>query len=166
MSIEIAINAIGDAYALLPAQMRSAAATRFLVAAGLQESRLEHRWQVLEGGWKGPARGLWQFERGGGVDGVLTHPASRYWAYAVCRHFGLTPTPGAVWRELERNDVLAAAFARLLLFTDPYRIPTDEEGAWKAYALRLWRPGALRRQKAELRAKWTQNWAAACKAVP
>lgn len=164
--ISSALDAIGSACLLLPEQMRGADATRFLIAAGLQESRLEHRWQVLDGGRKGPARGLWQFEQGGGVKGVLTHPASRYWAHQVCAHFNIAPTPSAVWMELERNDVLAAAFARLLLFTDPKRIPTDEDDAWQAYAKRLWRPGALRRQPRGIREKWARNWAAACEAVP
>ena len=38
--------------------------------------------------------------------------------------------------------MLAAAAARLLLFTDPKRLPQlgDEAGAWALY-LRVWRPG-------------------------
>ena len=50
-----------------------------LLAIGLQESRLTHRRQI-----GGPARGLWQFERGGGVAGVLRHAASRDHALSVC----------------------------------------------------------------------------------
>ena len=40
------------------------------------------------------------------------------------------------------NDMLAAAMARLLLWTDPAPLPQvgDIEGSWNYYA-RLWKPG-------------------------
>ena len=46
---------------------------------------------------------------------------------------------------LEHDDVLAAAFGRLLLWTDPRAPPAvgDESGAWALY-LRCWRPGKPR----------------------
>ena len=45
-------------------------------------------------------------------------------------------------KQSEWDDVLAAAFARLLLFTDPAKLPKlgDADGAWQLY-LRTWRPG-------------------------
>jgi hypothetical protein len=48
----------------------------------------------------------------------------------------------AVWAALERDDVLAAAFARLLLWTDACPLPAlgDWAGGWDYY-LRTWRPG-------------------------
>lgn len=51
-------------------------------------------------------------------------------------------TATAIWRALELDDLLAAAAARLLLFTDPRRLPElgDEKGGWNLY-LRTWRPG-------------------------
>jgi hypothetical protein len=115
-----------------------------LVGIGLQESRFAHRRQLVGNPPRptGPARGYWQFERGGGCAGVLTHPASRYWMYRVCGMRGCKPTAHALWVAIEQDDVLAAAAARLLLFTDPRRLPAvgDEAGAWALY-MRVWRPG-------------------------
>lgn len=133
------------ALALLPGAMDTPDARVLLTAIALQESGLAHRWQIVDPARpqvKGPARGLLQFERGGGCTGVLTHPASRYWMHAVCRARGVEPNPRALWLALDRDDVLAAAAGRLLLFTDPKRLPgaDDEAGAWRYY-LRNWRPG-------------------------
>lgn len=132
-----------DQYALTPAlaQMPDRLDTpeaRVLVhAIGLQESRYRHRRQI-----RGPARGLYQFELGGGVAGVLRHPASAALASAVCASRGVEPKPKAVYGRLEHDDVLAAAFARLLLWTDPQPLPAigRADDAWRYY-LRTWRPG-------------------------
>jgi len=134
---EIRERAIAPALALLPARMNSAAAEVQMLAIGLQESRFEHRRQI-----GGPARGFWQFEQGGGVRGVLRHHSSREHAQAVCRARSVIATESAVYAALEHDDVLAAAFARLLLWTDPKPLPAigDEQGAWDLY-LRVWRPG-------------------------
>lgn len=147
--------AINPALALLPAAMDSAEARVMLLAIGLQESRFEHRYQVVQGrpGAKGPARGFWQFERGtresrGGVWGVYLHPASRYWLSAACAARGVAFEPAAIWQAVEHDDVLAAALARLLLFTDAKRLPAvgDAAAAWDLYARRTWRPGKPHRQ--------------------
>lgn len=123
--------------ALLPARWDTPEARVMLLAIGLQESRFVHRRQI-----KGPARGFWQFEQGGGVRGVLEHPASRRFALEVCEAREVTPAPVEVYRRLEHDDLLAAAFARLLLYTDPRPLPrlrrADE--AWDYYE-RNWRPG-------------------------
>ncbi len=109
----------------------------------------------------GPARGLWQFERGGGVAGVLGHRASIGLAGALCAWRGVLAGSTEVHAALEHDDVLAAGFARLLLWTDPKPLPADEEGAWALY-LRTWRPGAYTRgseaERARLRAKWGEQW--------
>lgn len=134
---KIRASAIAPALALLPARMNSPAAEVMLLAIGLQESRLTHRRQI-----GGPARGLWQFERGGGVRGVLLHPASREHAAKVCAARGVEPSEAAVYNALEHDDVLAAAFARLLLWTDPLPLPAPgrADAGWNLY-LRTWRPG-------------------------
>lgn len=139
---KVAMPAIDAGLALLPGAMDTPAARVMLLAIGLQESRFTHRAQVVNGGGKGPARGLWQFERGGGCAGVVRHNASRYWAASVCKARGVAFDPLAIWRALETDDVLAAAAARLLLFTDPKRLPAvgDSQGAWDLY-IRVWRPG-------------------------
>lgn len=130
-------TAILPALALLPAKMDTPAARVMLLAIGLQESRFVHRRQI-----GGPARGFWQFEQGGGVRGVLTHPASAALARQVCEVRGVAPTTAAVYAQLENDDVLGAAFARLLLWTDPKSLPAigDADAAWALY-LRTWRPG-------------------------
>lgn len=143
------LDSIDAALDLLPRAMTSDAARVMLYAIGLQESRFEHRFQVVQGrpGAKGPARGLWQFERGGGCKGVVNHPASRYWMHQVCQARGVAFNATAIWNAIETDDVLAAAAARLLLFTDPKRLPApdDADGAWNLY-IRTWRPGRPHRK--------------------
>jgi hypothetical protein len=134
---EILRNVITPALALLPPKMRDDRAAVMLLAIGLQESRFTTRVQV-----SGPARGYWQFERGGGVRGVLQHHASELPAGMVCYTRGVAPNAHAVYAQLEHDDVLAAALARLLLFTDPKPLPAigNVDEAWALYA-RVWRPG-------------------------
>lgn len=138
----ILADAIAPAMRMLPAQMDSAPARVMLLAIGLQESRLTARCQIVNGGGRGPARGLWQFERGGGCAGIVRHSASRYWTAEACKARGVEFSAAGIWSALETDDILAAACARLLLFTDPKRLPAigDEAGAWALY-LRTWRPG-------------------------
>ena len=139
---EVVMQAVFPALADLPPKFYTPAALQLMLAIGLQESKLMSRWQVLNGGRKGPARGLWQFEQGGGVKGVLSHDATKDLATQACKRRGVAPVPAAVWGELEHDDVLAATFARLLLWTDPRTLPApnDTEGGW-AYYERNWRPG-------------------------
>lgn len=164
---------IHEALALLPANMGRPAAVCIQLAIAGQEADFHHRWQVIDRRRpevRGPARGLWQFERGGGVRGVLTHPATREHAYRICRLRGVEPGAAAVHPALESDDLLAAAFARLLMWTDAYRLPVlgDEEGAWQMY-LRTWRPGAYERvtqtERALLRRKWAGYYAQALREV-
>lgn len=138
-----AVDQILEGLSLLPGRMTSGEAITMLLAIGLQESRLTHRFQIVAGkpGAKGPARGWWQFEKGG-VRGVLRHKASQYWAHGICRARGVEPETETVWAALEHDQVLAAGIARLLLFTDPRRLPAvgDADAAWDLY-IRCWRPG-------------------------
>lgn len=135
---EITKTGIEPALALLPEKMDTPAARVLLLAIGLQESRFLYRRQLGDG----PARGLWQFERGGGVRGVLTHPASREYAYRICAARGVDPVAAVVHPALEADDVMAAAFARLLMWTDAWRLPAvgDTQAGWEMY-IRTWRPG-------------------------
>lgn len=108
-----------------------------LAIAG-QESAWEYRLQV-----GGPARSFWQFEKGGGVRGVLTHPASRDKIRAACKELGVSFDEATVYHDMADNDILAACMARLLLFTDPRALPAvgEVEEGWNYY-FRNWRPGA------------------------
>ena len=146
---QITKTGINPALALLPANMDTPQARVMLLAIGLQESRFEHRYQVVQGkpGAKGPARGFWQFELGsaasrGGVWGVFLHEASNKLLKKIAAERGAAQSPTNIWQAIETDDVLAAAVARLLLWTDPKPLPKlgDAEGAWQLY-LRTWRPG-------------------------
>lgn len=133
---QIRASAIAPALVLLPMKMANHSAEVLLLAIGLQESRLTHRRQI-----NGPARGLWQFERGG-IRGVLEHKASRPYALALCKAREVEASVGAVYAALEHDDVLAAGIARLLLWTDAKPLPAvGEFGAAWDYYLRTWRPG-------------------------
>lgn len=133
----IARHVLPTAYSLLPPQMASPQATAMLMAIGWQESRFTHRRQI-----NGPARGYWQFERDGGVRAVLEHPSSQVAAVGVLDVLGYPPQPGAIYEALEHHDVLAACWARLLLWTSPRLLPDAERhvDGWLIY-LATWRPG-------------------------
>lgn len=155
-------NDIRQGLALLQPQLGTRPARVLLHAINLQENPQRYEQQV-----GGPARGDYQFERGGGVKGVMTHAASQGMARDVCAARGVAFDAEAIYRAIGYDPILAAAFARLLLWTDPkpLPLPADEPGAWALY-LRTWRPGAYARQPEELRAKFKRNHAAALKAVP
>lgn len=134
---EITTNGINPALALLPTNMDTPRARVMLLATGLQESRFEHRRQV-----RGPARGFWQFEEGGGVFGAMRHEASRDHLRRLCELRKVPWTARAIWQAIEHDDVLAAGLARLLYWTDALALPeTDDEHASWALYLRTWRPG-------------------------
>jgi hypothetical protein len=141
------LDSIDAGLALLPAAMSSPQARVMLYAIGLQESRFTARRQIVGGKPIGPAKGFWQFERGGGCKGVVIHPASRYWMHRVCVTQNMPFNATAIWNAVETNDMLAAAAARLLLFTDPKKLPAldDAAGAWNLY-VRTWRPGKPHRK--------------------
>lgn len=128
---------------MLPAKLNTREARVMQLAIGAQESRFRTRIQQARGGGIGPARGYWQFERSGGVTGVLKHPASAAMAREVCAIRGVAPQPRAVWTWLGQDDLLGAAFARLLLYTDPRPLPAlgNSGEAWDYY-LENWKPGA------------------------
>lgn len=148
-------------------------AEAMLLAIAKQESDLTHRWQVIDRrrpDVKGPARGLWQMERGGGVKGVLTHSSSAVMAHKMCRERGVDGNnQTAVWVALETDDILAAMLARLLLWTDWRSLPTDSSPAAAARAFEIyefvWRPGALKRDYTNLRNKFLENYRQAWGAV-
>lgn len=143
-----------QSFAIISESFDSPAARAMLWAVGRQEGRMEHRRQI-----GGPARGLWQFERGGGVKGVLTHKASKFHAIALCKARDIEPTALAVYAALADDDILACGFARLLLYTDPASLPPPRpalaQTAW-AYYKRNWRPGKPHRQT------WDKFWKEAC----
>lgn len=135
-------TSLKEALSLLPSNMDSIHARVQLLATGLQESRLTHRYQIIDGGGKGPARGILQFERGGGVKGVMTHEATKKHVERVCEIRGVPFDRDTVWQRLEFDDVLAFALGRLLYWADPKPLPPlgNAQAAWDCY-ISAWRPG-------------------------
>ena len=146
------------AYSLLPEPMHSKEATAMLLAIGLQESKFQARRQLP----KGPARGFWQFERAGGVAGVLNHRSTQKYIRRVlgslCYPIGIDDY--ACHTAIEHNDVLACCFARLLLWTLPDPLPgrLAVDKAWHVYA-DAWRPGKPHPET------WAENYALAWEIV-
>jgi hypothetical protein len=134
-------------------------ARRTLLAFSLQEvgAGLSARYQNSPSTQPGPARGFWQFETAG-VTGVFSHQASRDLLRAVCDRCTVVHQVNAIWRALEGHDTLAAAVARLLLWTHPQALPSTESQAWDQYMF-LWRPGRPHPQR------WAGHWAAASSSV-
>jgi len=130
-------TAIEPGLLLLPANMRHPLAKVEMLAIALQESRCKHRRQI-----NGPARGYWQFEQGGGVRGVLNHPASKAHIQNVLTmlDYPLAIDSTGCYVAIEHNDMLAACFARLLLWTLPTAMPATAEQGWDTY-IAAWRPG-------------------------
>lgn len=132
-------NALDPALRLLPAKLDSPAARAMVIAICLQESRLQYRHQV-----NGPAVGYAQMEQGGGVRGVLTHAASKPLIQVVLKALDYSPDADALdcYVAIQHNDILAAAFARLLLWTIPQALPAQSAAGsgWTQY-VEAWRPG-------------------------
>lgn len=153
---EVIGSALVPAFAILPMPMDSPVARALLLAIGLQESEFKVRRQYASG----PARGFWQCEKGGGVKGVVTNKVTA----AHCRNLSLARNVpfdiDAIYGSLERDDVLAAGVARLILFADPRPLPPMDDPAltWACY-LRNWRPGKPRPED------WPENQRSAMAAV-
>lgn len=136
--------AIEPALTLLPVKMTGG--YKLLTAIALQESGLVHRRQI-----NGPARGFFQFEQIG-IDGVETHPATAKYSTEV--RLALSIERDEVYEAIRYNDVLAAAYARLLLWRHPKPLPLTQAKAWDYY-INLWRPGKPHPKR------WAKAWVAA-----
>lgn len=165
-------TAIVPALGLIDRRLDSPAARAMLVCVALQESGLTARRQILDAGrpwWQsrpGPARGLWQFERQGGVYGVIvrnstakaiTHPALKELLYPYDDY---PNDVSLVFDAIVHNDVLAAVLARALLYTVPHPLPgrMDADVGWGQY-LSAWRPGKPHKST------WADNYRRAWAAV-
>ena|SRR5690554_140479 len=141
------LKAIDCALCVLPDPMDTPEARVMLLAIGFQESRFKHRRQLVGNPPRptGAAKSFWQAEQAGGmVRGLLNYHSARVrdLATGLCMVRGVSPDTRTVWDAIEHDDVLAAGLARLLLWTDPHRLPAvgDAQGAWDLY-IRTWRPG-------------------------
>lgn len=149
MTPEILLHAVIDpALGLLDRRLDTPEADAMLIAIALQESGLAARVQVLDAGkpwWQsrpGPAHGLWQFERGGGVTAVMGNAATKAIVDPVITQLNYPFDRTIIHDAIIHNDLLAAVFARALLYSAPWPLPGPDsptEG-WRQY-LWAWRPG-------------------------
>lgn len=127
-------------------------AARFMLAIALQESGLAHRRQVVAGGAEeGPASSLWQFEKGGGCKGVLTHSSVSERMKRICEYYNVKADPASLWEAMRYQDIVAAAAARLLIYTLPKGLPLTAPDGWDQY-IAAWRPGKPHPST------WEDNW--------
>jgi hypothetical protein len=159
-------TAIIPALSLLNPKLDTPAARALLICIALQESGLRARRQMLEARdhwWEskpGKGHGFWQFERDGGVRGVLRHAAASAIVLPVIDAMLYPRDPYAVHEALIHNDILACVLARALLYSVPDAMPRPNEAdkGWSIY-LKAWRPG-----KAHPEA-WPENYRIAWEAV-
>ena len=128
------LTVLGD---VMGRPVASPEAEAMLLAIAIQESALRHRQQL-----GGPARGWWQFERAGGLAGVMAHARTRGPCEALCDALNLRFDQAALWDALPHSELLQVGLARLLLYSDAQPLPRlgDKAAAWQYY-LRVWRPG-------------------------
>lgn len=127
------------ALSMLPGKLDTSSARAMLLAIALQESdKLRARSQYHGG----PAHGFWQFERGGGVRGVLANAGTRAMLAPVLHTLVYPDDVDACYAAITHSDVLACCFARLLLWTVPGALPRMDEAdrGWSQYVAG-WRPG-------------------------
>jgi hypothetical protein len=130
-------------------------ARRIMLAIALQESGLKHRRQVGSGGDEdGPAASYWQFEKGGGCKGVLSHKLLAPPMRLICDAYNVQANAQAMWEAMRYQDIVAAAAARLLIYSLPGKLPTTAVQGWEQY-LSAWRPGKPHPET------WAGHWATA-----
>ena len=143
--------AVDESYLLLPQKLDSVFARRQQASIGWQESKYLTR--VQYGG--GPAHSYWQQEETGGIHGVMNFKADggkiAALARSVCHARGVPFVRHDVWKAMATDDVLGAAFCRLLMYTDAYPVPKTEKEGWEMY-LRPWRPGKPHPEE------WAASW--------
>jgi len=128
---------------LLPSNMDTPEARVMLLMIGLQESRFKHRRQI-----GGPAHGFYQFEKNGGVAGVMNHRSTKPIIDPILDSLEINKTKLEVYQAIVYNDALATIMARLLLWTVPRPMPdidSDPQLSWQYY-IDAWRPGRPHRE--------------------
>jgi hypothetical protein len=128
-------HVIPAAFSLLPDHMNQVEAKAMLLAIGMQESRFTCRVQLPNG----PAHGFWQFETGGVQAVIHSNQTILNPILSTLNYPMITPI---LYEAISHNDILAAIFARLLLWSVPISLPSREESAkgWNEYTF-AWRPG-------------------------
>jgi len=141
-------SVIEPALTLLDKSLDTIAARAMMLAIAQQESGLTARVQILDAGkpwWQsrpGPAHGWWQFERGGGVTAVMSNVTTKAIVDPVITQFCYPFDTAIIHDAIIHNDLLAAVFARALLYSAPWPLPGEQapDEGWRQY-LWAWRPG-------------------------
>ena len=121
-------------------------ARQMLLTIAGQEGDWRHRRQI-----GGPARSIWQGEKGGGMILAVHHAVTAKAARALLEAHDIgepdlgpwkMPTDTTIYEAMAWHDVVAAGLARLLLYTDPRALPKigQVQYAWDYYDS-VWRPG-------------------------
>jgi hypothetical protein len=129
----------------ISAPLDSAQARVMLLAIAGQESAWTDRIQIPGG----EARGFWQCEEGGAVNGVLLNDTLHSVLAKVGDLLSIDVAVSAtVFEAIAWNDALAYAVGRLALWADPHPLPAvgDINVAWDVYT-RVWRPGKPSRDR-------------------
>lgn len=146
------------AFQMLPYKMATRPALAFVLAAGYQESNLEHRKQI-----GGPALGFWGFEPGQDKawDGLLSRGDTGETLRIILKYMSYSEDTKA--DVLRHQDILAAVAARLLIWTHASPLPKEHEieGGYRQYDW-LWRPGEKRHE--DWRESWKMGWKLAAEA--
>lgn len=160
--LDVVNKAITSAFNALPVKMAGMQARLMLLAINLQEDPQQLRQQV-----GGPAKSLWQGEQGGGLcTGVFMHSATKRDAGNLATLRDVACDPHSIYLAIEKDDVLAAGLARLLLWSDPKPLPKlgAVREAFDLY-VSTWRPGAYHNgsegKRQSLWRKWQGNYAKA-----
>lgn len=114
-------------------------AKALMMAIAGQESAWTDRIQIPGG----QARGFWQCELEGAVDGVMLNDGMNAILAKVGALYSIdVDMASTVFEAIAWHDPLAYTVARLALWMDPQPLPAvgDLDGAWATY-LRVWRPG-------------------------
>jgi len=126
-----------------------------LMAIVGQEAAFQYRLQI-----GGPARSYWQFEKGGGVAGVMRNATTGKWARSVCAALDIPSDENTVYEAMAWSDHLATSMARFNLWLAPGALPAvgREDDAYNYY-VRQWAPGKPDKSR------WHPNYEAAMQAV-
>lgn len=108
-----------------------------LLSISGQEGNFKERVQI-----GGPARSYWQFERGGGLAGVMSHAQTAAWLHVVCDALDIEYTSATIFEAMAWNDHLAVTLARLNLWLVRGPLPAigSQAAAWGYYE-NQWSPG-------------------------
>ena len=124
------------AMALLPAHLTCAESKAMLIAIAMQSSQFSFRRELM-----GHDRSFWALGAQTHIKVVAEHELTRGPIAAVCDALCYDTSVFSAYMAVEHNDILACAYARLLLSLVPGKLPSRDQPqlGWDQY-LAVWRP--------------------------